>query len=289
MPAQLADRANGCTLAEDGSSAWLVDGHVHLHPAFDRRRFLDAAAANFRSAARRLRLPDPTPGVLMLTESAGADAFEEVAAAAGGSLAGWVVTRTAEPISLLLTRPGGARVYLVSGRQIVTSDRLEVLALASRDVVPDGRPLAETVRSVKSAGAVPVVPWGFGKWTGARARRLAEFLQSPDGTGVLLGDNGGRLDIAQEPPLLAQARRRGLPLVVPGSDPLPFASHAERAGRYGFVLTSGIDSDRPARTVVQYLLSQKDQPCPFGRLTPLPAFLVSQLRMQLRARWPSRS
>jgi hypothetical protein len=100
---------------------------------------------------------------------------------------------------------------------------------------------------------------------------------------VFLGDNGGRLAFGPLPALLREARKRGLP-VVPGSDPLPFASQAERAGRYGFVLTAEIDDDHPARTVVQYLLSRKDQPCPFGRLTPLPAFLISQLRMQWRGR-----
>ena len=288
MAVLLANRATDCTLSEDGSGVWLVDGHVHIHPRYDRGRFLAAAAANFRAAARQIGLADAVPGVLMLTESAGDHAFEELAAAPGGSVAGWSVTRTAEPISLLLTRPGGDRVYIVSGRQIVTSDRLEVLALAARDEVPDGSPLEVAVRGAKAAGALPVIPWGFGKWTGARRRRLAEFLQSPHGAGVLLGDNGGRLDIGPLPALLGEALRNGR-LIVPGSDPLPFASHSERAGQYGFVLTAGIDPDHPARTVVQYLLSRKDQPCPFGRLMPLPGFLASQLRMQLRARFQKRS
>jgi hypothetical protein len=283
MAGRVAHRANDCTLAEDGPGTWLVDAHVHIHPAFDRRRFLDAAAANFAEAARRLGLTGPVTGVLMLTESAGVHAFDELGGAGGEPVPGWTVSRTAEPVSLRLTRPGGDRVYIVAGRQIVTSDRLEVLALASRADVPDGLPLEAAVGRVKAAGAVPVIPWGFGKWTGSRRRRLAEFLHSPAGDGVFLGDNGGRLAFGPLPALLREARKRGLP-VVPGSDPLPFASQAERAGRYGFVLTAEIDDDHPARTVVQYLLSRKDQPCPFGRLTPLPAFLISQLRMQWRGR-----
>jgi hypothetical protein len=131
---------------------------------------------------------------------------------------------------------------------------------------------------------VPVVPWGFGKWSGSRGRLLAEFLHEPAGRDVLLGDNGGRLALGPTPPLLAMARRRGIP-VVPGSDPLPFRSQSERAGRYGFVLTAGGNPDLPARTVVQYLQSRKDQPCPYGRLTSLPAFVISQSRMQWQARF----
>lgn len=267
---------------------WLVDGHVHIHPVFDRRRFFDAAFANFAAAARTLGLPAGTPGVLMLTESSGTDAFGELLSAVGGEIApGWRVSATAEPVSVQLTPDGIGWVYVVAGRQIVTADRLEVLALATVETVPDGLPLAETVARVREVGGLPVVPWGFGKWTGSRGRLLADFLHHPSGWGVLLGDNGGRLDIGPVPPLLRAAQSRGIP-VVPGSDPLPFTSHTERAGGYGFVLTAEADSHRPADTVVQYLLSRKDQPCRFGRLTRLPAFLLSQLRMQLRGRSPAR-
>lgn len=261
-----------------------MDGHVHVHPCYDRGRFLGAASANFRTAAERAGLPPDTPGVLMLTESAGVDAFAELAAAAGTEAApGWLVSETAETISLALTRSGSGWVYVVAGRQIVTRERLEVLALGVREHLAGGRPLDETTALVREAGGLPVIPWGFGKWTGRRGRRVAEFLRSQAGDGVLLGDNGGRLDLAPVPALLREARRSGRP-VVPGSDPLPFASHTGHVARYGFVLTAGLDRSRPARTVIQYLASRKDQPCPFGRLTPLPAFLISQLRMQLRSR-----
>lgn len=285
--AALADNARSCSLAQSSATTWLVDGHVHIHPSYDVRQFLDAAAANFEAAAQRIGVPAGTPGVLMLTESAGVDAFAGLARQAGGVLGEWTISRTAETVSLAMTRSGAPRVYLVAGRQIVTADRLEVLALASGQIVPDDLPLEAAVSRVQATGALAVIPWGFGKWTGRRRRRLAEFLQSAAGDGVLLGDNGGRLAVGPTPPLLREARERGLP-VVPGSDPLPFASHAERAGRYGFVLEAAADPDHPARTVVQYLLSRKDQPCPYGRLTPLPAFLVTQLRMQLRARFPKR-
>lgn len=286
--AALANNAKSCTLADPPATTWLVDGHVHIHPGYDLKRFLDAAAANFASAARDIGAPGDTPGVLMLTESGGVDAFADLAGRAGQTVGGWSVSRTTETISLSMTRSGRARVYLVAGRQIVTADRLEVLALATDQTVPDGLPMDVTVSRVQAAGGLAVIPWGFGKWTGHRRRRLADFLRSAAGDGVLLGDNGGRLNFGPTPPLLREARERGLP-IVPGSDPLPFASHAERAGRYGFVLTAAVDPDHPARTVVQYLLSRKDQPCPYGRLTPLPAFLVTQLRMQLRARFPKAS
>lgn len=287
MPGRLADRATDCTFSRSDATC-LVDGHVHIHPCFDRRRFFDAAAANFDLAAEELGLPRGTPGILMLTETAGTDAFGELAAGAPDQVPGWSVTRTGEAVSLRMTRPGGHRVYVIAGRQIVTADRLEVLALATRTNIPDGQPLEATVEALRAAGALPVIPWGFGKWTGARKRRLAEFLHGSAGDGVLLGDNGGRLDFGPPPSLLVEARRRGV-AVVPGSDPLPFPSQTGRAGRYGFVLTAGLDPHRPARTVVEYLMSRKDLPCPFGRLTPLPAFLLSQLRMQWRARLPIRS
>jgi hypothetical protein len=266
-----------------GLEGWLVDAHVHVHPSFERRVQLDAAAANFRRAAERLGRPGGMPGVLMLTESAGVNAFDEMSAAVGTSaVPGWSLASTAEAESLRLGR-GEDVLYLVAGRQVITTERLEVLALGTRDTIPDGLPLAETVRRAVGAGALPVVPWGFGKWSGTRGRLLADYLQTEDARAVLLGDNGGRPAIGRLPVLLAEAERSGRP-IVPGTDPLPIASQVRRAGSFGFVLAGPADSARPCDAVLGYLRSLRGQPRRFGRLMPAHAFVIAQLRMQWQAR-----
>ena len=57
----------------------LVDGHVHLHPAFNLAEVLDRAAANVRAHRPNPGAAGRLIGGLLLTESAGVNRFEELA------------------------------------------------------------------------------------------------------------------------------------------------------------------------------------------------------------------
>jgi hypothetical protein len=249
----------------------LVDAHVHFHPCFDLQTFLDGALRNFRNARKAAE----GTGYLLLTESAGAHWFQRWRDGlnAGG---GWRFELTPEDESLLAVSGTGERLVLVAGRQIVTRERLEVLALGRDLELPDGLPLVETLERVRESEALPVLPWGFGKWWGRRGAVVAETL-GHDGE-LFLGDNGGRL--GPEPALFRQARKLGIRL-LPGSDPLPFARHAGLAGSYGFVLPHAVDTDRPAATLLRRI-RESGQPRAFGRRAGLPRFLRDQVGMQLR-------
>jgi hypothetical protein len=65
----------------------LVDGHVHIHDVFDFAAMLDHASENRDSAALRQGLSPAVPGVLMLTESQGAEGFRRAADRHGQDLA----------------------------------------------------------------------------------------------------------------------------------------------------------------------------------------------------------
>lgn len=276
----------------------LVDAHVHYHEGFDQRAFFDAAAAHVANAAAHLTGGDVAPGAapgaagcLCFTESAGARAFERFRAAAARPLpGGWSFARTEEDVSLLALRAGAPPLVLVAGRQVATREGLEVLALGAGDVLPDGRPLAETVADVRALGALAVLPWGFGKWWGRRGRLLDAFLADwiADGAaagagGIFLGDNGGRLALGPRPRMFERAAARGL-LVLPGSDPLPFPAQDRRPGSYGFMLDTALDARRPFARLRSLLTELRIQPCTFGRLETLPRFVSAQVRMQLHKR-----
>ncbi len=269
----------------------LLDAHVHYHEGFSRPAFFDAARRNLAAGARELGLPETVGRGLMFTESAGVDVFGELAAISSTNPAPaneWTFRSTEEDNSLWALPPGETvppqgRILLIAGRQIVTRDGLEVLALGCRTPIPDGMSLQRARDSVIENNGVPVVPWGFGKWWFARGRLLAQLLAAGSPGTWFVGDNAGRPRLAPRPPLFARAAENGV-FVLPGSDPLPLSGQEGKPGRCGLHLLAEIDRARPAASVLAALRALDAQPSTFGRYERLPAFARDQLAMQRRKR-----
>lgn len=262
----------------------LVDAHVHIHECFPCERFLDAAAANFSKAKDDLHADGDVFGTLMLTESAGMDCF---AALADGKLStgAWQIRPTEESVSLLATRSGALPVLVIAGRQILSAERIEVLALGTRAQIPDGQPLASTIDAVWADGALAVLPWGFGKWWGKRGRVVDAYLAKVPPSKILLGDNGGRPTGLPAPRQFVRASLRGV-RILPGSDPLPRAGELDRVGRYGFALRLKFNLIRPALALKAHVDELERQPPTFGRLQSPARFVINQLSLRLR-KWRS--
>ena len=272
------------TPSVESGSVVLVDGHVHLHEVFDVATFLSNAAANFREWTRRLGLPKAVHGCLLLAESSGVDRYAELRRGIPGGFGPWTVHPTDEDCSLIArTADGEPSLALIAGRQIVTKERLEVLALGCSRHFDDGEPLNEIVASVLACDALCVVPWGFGKWTGRRGAVVRGLLDSVFADRIFLGDNGGRLGIGMRPSLFKVAEKRGV-RILPGTDPLPFRFQVNKAGGYGFVLQGSFDERAPARCIKALLHTGAPQPRIFGRLENWLQFARYQVRMQLRKR-----
>lgn len=267
------------------ASVTLVDAHVHLYPCFPPAAFLDAAAANIAAASAALGLATATPGVLMLTEIAGMDAFG--ALAAGGLDCGaWQITPSAEPVALHATCPDRPPLVLVAGRQIVSRERLEILALGVRGGPPDDKPAREVLAALAATDALTVLPWGLGKWTGRRKTLARDLLQRPPVARLYAGDNGGRPAVLPRPRLLAFAERHGCP-VLPGSDPLPLAVEVGKPGRYGFVAECALDPERPFGALRRWLDDRRASPAPYGRLERLAVVVHRQAALRW-GRWTGR-
>lgn len=274
-------------LKDDGSrsgcqprAGTLVDAHVHLHEAFDLARTFDAAVRRFDRAAGRFEWTGGGERVLMLTESWGANVFADLKAGRRVLPSRWALAGDDESASLYLRRGDGAGLQLIAGRQIVTAERLEVLALACGDTLDDGQPIDAVLDWCRQRDAVAVIPWGFGKWTGRRGQVVQRLIERAQPGSLLLGDNAGRLNLGATPKLLRLGAARGLG-ILPGSDPLPFRGQQTKAGRYGFVLAGACGSAQALRRELRAL---RGWPATFGRLdTPL-AFLWYQSAMQWRIR-----
>ena len=262
---------------------FLIDAHVHVQGCFAEGPFFERALANLEIAADRSGIGPGWLGCLLLTEAAGEQAFGRLKAraASDGSAREWRLTR--EDCSLVLWRNGEERLVVVGGRQIVSAEQIEVLALGTIVALPDGQPLTETLAAVRAVGALPVLPWGFGKWLGRRGRMIAERVASARPGELFLGDNGGRLAGSARPRLFARAEARGL-AVLPGSDPLPFAQEAAKVGRYGFVLRAPFEPAAPFAAIRAALTRLAGSPRPFGRLERLPTFAHRQIAMQFAKR-----
>lgn len=263
----------------------LVDGHVHIYGCFDAAAALDAAAANLAMAARELRC-DEYDAVLCLVAGERERFLDDVLAARrtriwrpDGSF--WQVDRGDEPGSLV-AQCGDARLFLVAGRQVVTRERLEVLAIGTAARVRGGDPIDDTLRAVRNLGAAAVLPWGVGKWLGARGVIVERVLRDFAWRHVALGDNGNRLAHGPEPAAFAAARELRH-AVLPGSDPLPLRGEEMRIGGYGFALDAVVDPRRVAASVVAELRA-RPKPIPFGRRAALRGFVGRQLALIVKGR-----
>jgi hypothetical protein len=268
----------------------LADGHVHLYACFDLPRLFDAAFSNFAAVAASRGRNDDFSGALLLTETGREHAFEDLfrsaapadAATARNASPGWHLVRTSEDISLLACR-GSVRLLLVAGRQIVTREGLEVLAIGTDRRFDDGRPVEETIRRIRAVGALPVLPWGVGKWLGRRGRLVKRAVGGSEGAATRphLGDNSGRPVFWPRPRPFRIAERRGLK-VLPGSDPLPLASEAARVGRFGFGLSGALSGERPAADLLRRLDEPGQPVFAYGELERPLRFLRNQIRIRLR-------
>jgi len=266
----------------------IADAHVHIHDCFDLSLFLHAAFSNFRHAVLRISCDRSYTPVLLLTEGRGQRVFRRLSEEAekgrdaiGQRSAGiFRFYPTGEPESLRIENAERQSLFLVSGRQIVTAERLEVLALATVAEIPDGLPLRKTVAYVEKEGALAVIPWGFGKWSGKRRGVLIEYLVSRREASFFLGDNGGRPNFLRFPDIQREAPGVSLK-VLPGSDALPFPSELRKVGTFGFTLQEELDLRRPGTTMKLVLMKPGVAPAPFGSHESIPRFARNQMTLRI--------
>jgi len=263
----------------------ILDAHVHIHDCFDISDFLDHAYDNFRLEAELYAETDRFNCAILLTESFGTNWFNALRQSESSSddysWKNWRITTNDEAESLTATSRSGQELSVVAGRQIVTAENLEILAIGLDAVIDDGLPIDEVIRKVQASDALCVLPWGFGKWIGRRGQIVRDVLSSDLGSSFFIGDNAGRLALWPEPVEFKTAARRNV-RILPGSDPLPYKSQVSSVGRFGLVLDRGIDISRPFRELRRLLLDEDSILQPYGSLERLLPFIRYQIGMQLR-------
>lgn len=269
-----------------------VDAHVHIYDCFDLDVFFDSAMANFLRAAKQSGIKNkPFSSLLLLTEGTSHNWFQQVVMKiktgqnVNSSLKRWTITLTEDALSLTACRNdhSGEEIYLVAGRQIITAEKIEVLALFCNTSINDGLPLNETVNSIRQRDGIAVIPWGVGKWLGKRGKILQDFLAGYGGKGVFLGDNGGRPGFWPTPALFHLAGEKGIS-VLPGTDPLPLPHEAMRVGSFGFFIDQRpFDMTSPVTSLRDLLITGQETLYPFGRLQDIKSFFTNQLQLRFNS------
>lgn len=261
-----------------------VDSHVHIYDCFDLAKFFDAAQANFQQAAQCRGISD-FRGVLLLTETQRDHYFERLSelAESGRHQGGWSFNILADDkCTLSATRSGDdAILYIIAGRQIVTAEKLEVLALATRSTFNDGQSLAKTLENISAQQALAVLPWAVGKWLGKRGKLIQQQLHNANQPRVLLGDNSGRPTFWRNPELFRQARMRKIK-ILPGSDPLPLPWEVQRVGRFGFILPQALSETNISQDLKKILSDNHHHVQTYGRLDRPDRFFRNQIALRMR-------
>lgn len=262
----------------------LADAHVHIYDCFDLDQFLDAAYENFKRSAAQQGHQNKFTAALLLTETSHDHYFNTLQQAAQGQASPltqrWQFKQTQEAGALYAYTADQQEMWIIAGRQIITAEDLEVLALASDQTFEDGHPIETVIRDVLAGGGIPVIPWGFGKWLGRRGQIVNRLLDQREFPVLFLGDNSGRPVFWKRPPYFQQAEQQGL-LVLPGTDPLPFASEVSRPGQFGFAIPGALNSDTPITSLKQALLAPEAKLKTYGSLENPFRFFRNQLAMQI--------
>ncbi len=212
----------------------LADTHVHFYPVYNLDRWLSTAFAHLSVSAPHVR-------VVCLTERHDCHAFRDNIFR--GERAG--------KLALRVTRDGQS-LFVLAGRQVVTAERLEALALCTDAEIPDGLPMAETLKRIRAEGAAPALAWAPGKWFFARGRVVTHLLETEPPGSLLIGDTSLRPTVWADPDLMTFGHARGFN-VIAGSDPLPFAGDEISVGRYGVRCEIPFDAERPGESFLAAL------------------------------------
>lgn len=254
-----------------------VDGHVHFHTLDRVSLTLDGAAANFRIYGPR---QSGLLGILLLTQTSRERVFE--ALQDRPSCGKWSVRPSPGEDVSLCADDGNRRIVVVCGRQVRCHSGLEVAALGTTAAFPDGLPLEETIREVQARGAFVSLPWGFGKWLGARGRVLRDSLGRHEPRLLAIGDNGSRLHALGRPRLVRECDALGH-LILPGTDPFPFGNDYLRVGSFGF-LAAEPGARAPWRELAAWLRARKGSPTAYGKAAGPFRFVINNIGIQVHHR-----
>ena len=212
----------------------ILDTHLHLYPCFDLPkafdRFLDNTGKYGPQATR----------VACLAERFDCQYYESITNKEI-TLDGFKLAISDENETRLIRDKDNMSLTLLPGRQIISREKIEVLALGCPQLIDDGQPVLDVIYQIIQLGHVPVLPWSPGKWFGARGAIIKDLINELKAGDFMIGDTPLRPYGWATPRLMKDAQKKGFS-VVAGSDPLPFSGEEAWPGAYCTIAQSENDT-----------------------------------------------
>lgn len=222
----------------------IVDGHVHFYPCYSLPVALRCLSDNLQRLASRIDPERPAMRVGLLAESRSHRFYRDCCDGRyPHSLGEWTIAPGPEDGTLLCRRNGQVEITLIAGRQIVTAERLEILALTVDVDIQDGCPVQDVLAAITAANGIPVINWAPGKWFFQRGTLVRTLIDHATPGTLWLGDTCLRPRLWPTPKLMQYGRERGISILA-GSDPLPFPGEERWLGQYAFRGSGPCDSAR---------------------------------------------
>ncbi len=222
-----------------------VDTHLHLYPDYDINQALECFLSNTDNKSAPLRIG-------CLAERHDCQIFESIANSTLTLTAFKLLSANAT--ELVLQHNSGNKLTLIAGRQVISSENIEVLALGCAEMIEDGQSAASIIKLVHQQHGVPVVAWSPGKWFFSRGKLIRSLIKGNSPDQFVIGDTTLRPHGWLTPVLMRSAINKGFK-VIAGSDPLPFSGEEQWLGRYHSEISC--DQSTSALALIQSLLDNK--------------------------------
>ncbi|NLB55090.1 MAG: hypothetical protein GX811_04880 [Lentisphaerae bacterium] len=239
----------------------VIDGHLHIYPFYDYALALKTLFNALDNVAMPFLEPGETPvRIALMAERRDCKFFRDLPTRNSG----FKIEHLDSNWAMLSDHKFGEHLYILPGRQIVTAERIEVLALTVESDVPDGLPVKQVLNMLKDYQAIPVLAWAPGKWFFTRGNLVSSLLTENEPGSFLLGDTSLRPIGWPIPKLMQQGHSLGYK-VIAGSDPLPAFGEERMAGAYGIHVKTWFDPDDPVTSVRKILSDNTVVPQFVGR------------------------
>jgi len=253
---------------------YCIDTHVHVYHCYE-------AEILFSQASKNCDAPDSAEGlILCLTESSGFNFYQQLKDRVKNNetLAGWLPTALKDEPAILLSK-GKQNIIIVAGRQVISKQGLEVLALFNDQTYDDGQNTQIIIDQIVKNKGIAVLPWGVGKWLGTRGKIIEQLLHDNQPGNLAIADISARPALWPQPVQFDKARKSGYNCLY-GTDPLPLDYEQHRVASAGMVMELPSEASEAVARLKNLLLHQTENNF-YGKRVSVLRFIKDQLMLRL--------